>query len=137
MNIFERVKKLNFPLGEYVVVGGSMEAHGLRAAKDIDVVATPALIQKLLAEGWKDAGCWNCPGCGRLYLERDDVDVLSDFSRGDKYRADTRQLIDAADVIQGIPFVKLEELAKWKRAAARPKDLVDVAAIEDYLTKQK
>jgi hypothetical protein len=136
MTIFERVRKLNFPLGQYVVVGGSMEAHGLRAAKDIDVVATSTLIKKLLAEGWKDAGCFSCPGCGRLYLEKDDVDVLSDFSRGDKYRTDTESLIANADIIEGLPFVKLEELAKWKRAAARPKDLVDVESIENYLNHE-
>jgi hypothetical protein len=133
MTIFERVKKLGFPLGQYVVVGGAMEAHGLRPAKDIDIIAMPELISKLLAEGWKETGCWNCPGCGRLFLEKEDVDVISDFSHGDKYRADTRALISSADIIEGVPFVRLEELVKWKKAAGRPKDLVDVEMIEKYL----
>ncbi|MEX0651862.1 MAG: hypothetical protein WD509_00220 [Candidatus Paceibacterota bacterium] len=44
MNIFERVKRLNFPFGEYVVVGGGvMEAYGLRNAGDLDIVVGSAL----------------------------------------------------------------------------------------------
>ncbi len=36
MNIIERTKKLNFPLGKYVVVGsGILEALGIRSANDI------------------------------------------------------------------------------------------------------
>lgn len=41
MGIFENVKKFNFPIGEYVVVGsGLLAALGLREASDVDVAVT-------------------------------------------------------------------------------------------------
>ncbi|MFA5841907.1 MAG: hypothetical protein WC835_03050 [Candidatus Paceibacterota bacterium] len=46
MNIAQRVKKLNFPIGEYVVVGsGLLDALGLRKANDIDVAITQKLLK--------------------------------------------------------------------------------------------
>lgn len=47
--IFERVRSLGLPLGRYAVVGGSMEAHGLRRARDIDIdiVANSELFRTL------------------------------------------------------------------------------------------
>jgi len=44
MNIFERVKKLNLPLGEYVVIGGGiLEALGIRNTNDVDIIVVPKL----------------------------------------------------------------------------------------------
>ena len=62
LNIFERVRRLNLPRGEYIVVGGSMEAHGLRKAHDVDIVATTTLFEELLYQGWKLVFC-ECKNC--------------------------------------------------------------------------
>ena len=52
MNIFSKLKELNFPIGQYVVVGGAMAAHGIRDAHDLDILVTPTLYQELISEGW-------------------------------------------------------------------------------------
>lgn len=52
MNIFDHVKSLNLPFGEYVVIGsGVMSAHGIRQHKDVDLLVTPALYETLKKDG--------------------------------------------------------------------------------------
>lgn len=41
MDIWKRLKELNFPIGEYLVTGGAMAAHGIREAHDLDILITP------------------------------------------------------------------------------------------------
>ena len=41
MTIFQRVRNLHFPLGEYVIIGGGiLEALGIRDTRDLDIVVT-------------------------------------------------------------------------------------------------
>ena len=60
MTISDRVKALGFPLGQYVVVGGAMEAFGIRPANDLDVVVTEDLFAELMRKGWKLCECEKC-----------------------------------------------------------------------------
>lgn len=135
MDIFVRVKRLNLPLGKYVVVGGAMEAHGIRMAKDIDIVAAPDLFQDLQGKGWKLAE--TRLGAVKFKLKGEGVDVFPDYSCGESYQADVVALIKNADVINGVPFVRLTELVKWKKAAGREKDLKDIGLIEHFLDKKE
>lgn len=136
--ISERVKRLGFPVGEYVVVGGAMEAHGIREAGDLDIVVTESLFASLIDQGWEVCECdacreeWN-RGSARRMLKRPGIDILSDYSWKDAYRADTAELIKNADIIDGVPYAPLTELVKWKRAAGREKDMRDIELIEQYL----
>ncbi|MFI9807443.1 hypothetical protein ACIHEJ_24285 [Streptomyces sp. NPDC052301] len=41
----------------------------------------------------------------------------------------TDRLIDDADVIEGVPFMRLGDILRWKIAAGRPKDRADVGAV--------
>jgi hypothetical protein len=42
-------------------------------------------------------------------------------------------LIDTADTIDGLPFVRLEHVAAYKRIAGRPKDLEHLDKLETWL----
>ena len=53
VDIFKKLKELNFPQGEYVVVGGAVTAHGIRESKDLDILVTPTLYQQLQKQGYK------------------------------------------------------------------------------------
>ncbi len=136
MSISEKVKKLNFLLGKYVVVGGgTMEARGIRKANDIDIVVTEDLYKELVNKGWKVCRCrcewcsnWNC----NILNHHGGIEILPDYSWGD-YKADTNELIKSAQIIDGVPFVNLEELLKWKKAANRDKDKKDIKLIEEFL----
>ncbi len=134
MDIFEKLKELNFPLGEYVVVGGAMAAHGIREAHDLDILVTPNLYQKLLNEGYEQCTCEQCMRTSRLMLKKDNVDILPSFMLGN-YIGDTRKLIDEADIIKGFPFIKLEEFIKFKKELGRDKDFRDIELMREYLSK--
>lgn len=49
------------------------------------------------------------------------------------YRLDTGTLIKNAEIINGIPFLPLSELIKFKKALGREKDFKDIELIEQYL----
>lgn len=136
--VFERVSDLAFPLGQYVVVGGSMEAHGIRKARDIDLVVSPELFEDLEQQGWRPylpkpsfmGETW-----GRL--EKDDIQVNSEISWAGVRFAETQELIDNAEIIQDFPFAPLEVLAAWKKARGREKDIRDVELITRYLADKR
>jgi len=142
LSISKKVKELNLPLGKYVVVGGAMEAMGIRQANDIDIVVTEDLFNELIRKGWPICECEKCRdmrknGSRYRVLKSQGVDIFPDYSWRDKYLANTEELIKNANVIDGVPYVQLEELLKWKTAAAREKDLKDIKLIESFLREQK
>lgn len=135
--IFERVRELNLPLGQYVVVGGGMEAAGIRKANDVDIVAKPKLFNELIEQGWSICDCEKCKESGERVLKKDDVDVYAEYRCGDKYKANIDEIIANADIIEGLPFLQMSELVKWKTASGRPKDLNDIKLVEDYLAQRE
>ena len=48
-----------------------------------------------------------------------------------------KNLLKMAEIIEGIPFAPLTEVLKWKKAFGRPKDVVDIELIEQYLESHK
>lgn len=136
MDIFKKLKELNFPLGEYVVVGGSMMAHGIREAHDLDILATPKLYTKLFDEGYEQCTCEQCLRTSRLMLNKDNVQVVPNYMYGN-YIGDTKELIRTADIINGFPFLKLTEFIKFKRELGRPKDFEDIKLIKAYLKNKE
>lgn len=134
--IFERVAELSFPLGHYAVMGGSMEAHGIRKARDVDVVVSSELFDELIIQGWPPyclkPCCMGTAGTRRR-LEKGDVQINSEISWEGILFADTSELIKNAVIIQELPFAQLDVLAAWKRARGRDKDIKDIELIETYL----
>lgn len=53
------------------------------------------------------------------------------------YLGDTDSLIKNADIINGFPFIQLEEFIKFKRELGREKDFEDIKLMEEYLDKIK
>jgi len=70
MNIIERVKKLNFPFGEYVIIGGGvLDALGIRATNDVDAAVTQKLFKELRATGeWEEEAKH-----GKIFLKRSNL----------------------------------------------------------------
>lgn len=136
MDIFKKLKELNFPFGQYVVVGGAMAAHNIREANDLDILVTPKLYTKLLEEGYKQCFCERCLNTSRIILKKDSVDIMPNQILGN-YLGDTDSLIKNADIINGFPFIQLEEFIKFKRELGREKDFEDIKLMEEYLDKIK
>jgi hypothetical protein len=134
MNIIEEVKRLNLPKGRYAVVGsGPLAVRNIRPAHDIDLIVTQDIYDKLKTSGWKEE---NFPNTERPWvLFHGLFDVSTSWSVND-YKPIPELLINNADVIDGIPFARLETVLRWKKSCGREKDLKDVELIELFLKTQ-
>jgi len=133
MNILDRIKKFKFADGEHAVFGSALlDVWGLRKAADLDIIVTPEYFKKLKKDGWIER-----QGNGFFILNKDDADVttVQDRPTDGDYNPDRIQLIKKAVIIEGIPFVRVEEVIACKRAYNRPKDLRDIELLEDHLSK--
>lgn len=119
---------MELPLGDYAIYGsGPLIVRGvIEAANDLDIVSR--------GPAW-DRAC----DLGQLtVLEEHGVEVVSfldgaitvgrSWAYGD---IDIGDLIDTAQLIEGLPFARLEYVIVYKEAAARPKDLRHLAAMRD------
>ncbi len=134
MTIFERVKIFNLPAGEYAVFGSALlEVWGIRPAKDLDIIVTP----ELFAELRKDPSWVDDSGDGYDLLHKGEADVTTvqdqpTVGKGE-YLPDRLRLIKEAMIINGVPFVRIEEVIACKADYGRPKDLDDIKNIESYI----
>jgi hypothetical protein len=134
MDLVSKIKSLNLPLGKYLVFGSAvMEMSGIRKAKDIDLLINEELYKELRNKGWKRK--WNfkrvltCKA-----VKKDNVECFTNLKWKD-YQYETEKLIKNAEIIDGIPFMKLSEYLEYKKHLPREKDKQDVVLMENFFTK--
>jgi len=127
MDIFKKLKELNFPLGEYVLVGsGSLVARGIREANDLDIAVTPKLFKQLIdSKKYQEVEKY-----GKVFLEADDIDIIPRLD-WESYLTTTEEAIKTADIINGYPFLNIAETIKFKKALGREKDFKDIKLLEE------
>jgi hypothetical protein len=119
--LFDALRKLNLPIGSYAVFGsGPMFANGVRPFSDLDDIDILAI-----DDAWKIACDISSPV--RAKMGYNDVVTLNDglieiFDGWSPGEWDSKKLINEADIIDGIPFVRLAEVVKWKKTMGREKD---------------
>jgi predicted nucleotidyltransferase len=130
-NLFQRAKDLKLPIGKYVLFGSSpLGARRMRECYDIDILVTGNLWNEYKNNGWEVRILKN----DIEYLWNDEIELYKNWGPG---KWNIEQLIKEADIIDGLPFVKLEYVLKWKKLLGRKKDLKDVKLIEKFLKEQK
>jgi hypothetical protein len=129
MSIIEKVKKLGLPLGQYVVISsGTLDALGIRPANDIDLTVLPELHEMLrMSVEWKEENRY-----GKIFLIQEGIEINPDIS-WDAYPTSTEEVIRTALVIDGVPFMNLDELRKFKTALGREKDFTDIVLMDVYI----
>lgn len=127
--IIKTIRALNFPLGQYVVIGsGILTALGIRSAQDIDISVLPELYKKLREGGeWGEEKRWD-----KIFLKKDNIEINPQLSWPD-YQTTTEEAVKSASIIDSIPFLNLQELKKFKKALGRDKDIEDIKLIDKYL----
>src|SRR3989344_983650 len=126
--IITKVKGLNMPRGSYVVFGsGPLVVAGIRLAQDIDLYVTKEVQKQKLKEGWHFVN----KGGKDIPLTHDVFEMHTnwDFS---SYNPSLADLLSTAAIVDGVAFVSLDEVRKWKVVSARPKDLADIILIDGY-----
>jgi hypothetical protein len=116
--LFSLLRSLQLPAGEYAVFGsGPLIIRGIvEATNDLDVITRGAAWERLCELG-EPASFED--GNPRIDL----FDGRLTFGTTWKYGAfDLDALIDTAEIIDGLPFVRLEHVVVYKRVADRPKD---------------
>lgn len=128
MNIFKKLKQLNFPLGEYVIVGsGPLAARDIREVSDLDIAVTPKLFKELINyKKYKEVEKY-----GKLFLEADNIDIIPQLDWHD-YPTKVEEAIKTADIINGFPFLNISETIKFKKALGRKKDFKDIKLLENF-----
>jgi len=124
----KELKKLNLPKGKYAIFGsGPIAIRGLRDTHDLDVIVKNDVYKDLCAKYPSQIKTKpvNCIQIGNLEIGNE---WLNDPGQVD-------EMIDAAEIINDFPFVRLKYVLKWKKQMGREKDLKDVQLIEEYLQK--
>ncbi|WP_433298907.1 hypothetical protein ACQP2F_44775 [Actinoplanes sp. CA-030573] len=129
--LFQRLRRLRLPAEHCAVFGsGPLVAHGIKAsAGDLDVLARGPAWERALALGTPVVPA---SGYGEMVeLEGGRIQI---FNAWTSPSWDTDSLIDGADVIDGIRFVTLAEVLRWKEAAGRAKDVPDIELLRRALS---
>jgi hypothetical protein len=131
--LFQRVKELNLPIGEYAIFGsGPMGIRNLREMHDIDLIVSDRIFDEYSKkQEWKIKEIYGY----RDWLKNDslEIEMGRDWDEG----WDVEGMIREAEIIDGLPFVKLDYLIKWKKFSGREKDLRDVEIINKFLSNEK
>lgn len=129
--LFEELRKLSLASGEYAVFGsGPMWVRGIRESNDIDVIAR--------GKAWewaKENGNVIIKENSRLecaQFANGDIEIYHDWYPG---QWNINELIETAEIIENIPFVRLESVIEWKKKMGREKDEKDLILIQEYLSK--
>lgn len=135
--LFKKVFELGLPKNSSAVfAGAALVPHGLREQiDDVDMVA--------IGDAWDIAASIVTPK--RAYLggykieiavqddlgkHVGDIEIFDSWGPGEW---DLNRLIKEAHEFEGLRFVRLEEVLRWKQLTNRDKDLKDIEAIQDFL----
>jgi hypothetical protein len=115
---------------DFVIFGSApLLAHGLRqSVSDLDVVARGA--------AWRRASQLGVPAVGTIsgspafHLDHGRIQIFSEWI---SKAWDTDELIDRAEIIQGLRFARLADVLAYKQVLLRPKDMADIHALTELL----
>ena len=127
-DLFHLLRSLDLPIGDYAVFGsGPLIVRGIiQATNDLDVISRGDAWERALGLG----ELVSLPDGNRIVSCFDGaVTVGRSWAYGD---FDIGELIDTAEVIDGIPFVRLEHVVRYKEIAGRRKDVAHLALLEAH-----
>ena len=128
----DKVKALNLPLDQIIVIGsGILDQLGIRPASDIDLAVSSDLMKKLSEESsdWIKKFVDN----QRFYFIKDDGSAeVWDGWEFDGQVVSYDGLLDYVVEYDGVRFVNLEFLSRWKKWRSLEKDTQDVKLIDEW-----
>ena len=126
------IKSLGLPLDGIAVYGsGPICVRGWREFNDVDLIAKPEVFE--LARSLEGAVVGEAMrGGDEIKIEREgiEIELYNHWSPGEW---DVNELIATADDFDGVKFVNLENVLKWKRLLGRDKDQSDVELIMEKM----
>ena len=132
----ERVKELGLPLDQIIIIGsGILDQLGIRQSADIDVATNREALEKIArSSGWAEKLDKN----QRQYLVKHDGSVeIWDGWEIDGRVVEYDELLDYTVEHDGVKFVSLDFLRRWKNWRGREKDIQDVRLIDEWRAKHE
>ena len=132
----ERVKELGLPLDQIIIIGsGILGQLDIRQSADIDVATGRAVLEEIArSDGWVRKLDKN----QRQYLVKYDESIeIWDGWEIDGRVVEYDKLLDYAVEYDGVKFVSLDFLRRWKNWRGREKDMQDVRLIDEWREKHE
>lgn len=129
VELFERLRGLQLPVGEFVIFGsGPLVVRGvIEAGHDLDVLCRGPAWEAVCALAPPQPSAW---GVDLVNLDEGRLTFGTRWAIGE---VDTDELIETAEIIDGLPFARLQHVIAYKRLSGRPKDLDHLAALDRAL----
>lgn len=126
--LFRSLKELKLPAKDYVVFGsGPLWVRGIRPGKDLDLLARGKAWKKVKKIGTLESG----DGCSHIiHFAHGRIEV---FDQWCTKHCDVDEIIERADIVDGIRFARLEDVLCEKEEMGRVKDKKDIKLVEKYL----
>ncbi len=128
--VIERVRDINLDAGHYAIFGsGPLLVRGIIATvNDVDILARGPAWDTARTKG----ELVTLPEHGVTVASLDNrlVTIGTEWAIGD---VDVDDALDSADIISGLPWVRLDLVAEYKRLAARPKDIEHLRLLQRWL----
>lgn len=131
--LLKKLKSLNLPSEDYAIFGsGPMYPRGIKElGHDIDLVAKGKAWEIATTLGKVEL---TTSGLNKVVVLLDgEIEIFNGWWPGEWNIDD---LIDTADIFDGIRYVNLQNLLKWKKVMGRPKDFEHIKLVEEYLKNQ-
>jgi hypothetical protein len=131
---FRELKKLNLPASDFCIVGsGPLAIRKIRDTKDLDVIVTNHLWNDLLTKHETEVE----NGVERIKF-KNNIEILNPVQSifGNSGIVSIEEIIEKADMIDGVKFINLNHLKKIKLNLGREKDLADIKLIDEYLKNE-
>lgn len=123
MDFKQRIAELDLPEDSYIVVGsGILAALSIRDSNDIDLIVTEEVYRYIESLGWEQ-GLWS----NQIVFKQDVFDIGNDW-----YGKSAKELLKTAQIIDGVPYLSLDDVYEWKKMKARDKDIRDLKLIDTY-----
>lgn len=127
MSVIDQVRALNLPDNQYVVIGsGLLDAWGLRASHDVDIVVSDELFADLTRMGRYTLGAR--PN-GDRFLSDGTYEIFDNWGEDGSFA----QLMQGSVEVDGIRFVSPEYLIRQKSERGWDKDVRDIALLREKL----
>ena len=127
-NLFDLLRSLELPMGDYAIFGSGplIVREIIEGTNDLDVISRGSAWERALSAGQ----LISLPDGAKIVSCFDGaVTIGMNWAYGD---FDINELIDTAEMIDSLPFVRLEHVVRYKEIAARPKDLTHLELLAEH-----
>ena len=128
IDLFDSLRQLALPKGEFAVFGSGPLAirNIITEPNDLDVICRGRAWERIRALG--GTGCEQEQGLSLITLYDGKLSFGTRWVIGD---FDVDELIDNAEMIEGLPFVQLEHVVRYKLDRRSQRDLQHLAALRE------